>query len=102
LVEHLIPDPRNQPLVETDTTPGLPIRGGLCLVCGEWVEPEGDDLYVVVVSAPRGDAAEYIAHATCMARVTHPGMRLPLRTTDMPAQAPDDYLDPKPATSEGK
>jgi hypothetical protein len=102
LVEHLIPDPRNAPMSESDTRPGLPIRGGLCLVCGEWVEPEGEDLYVVAVSAPRGDGAEYLSHATCLARVTHPGMRLPLRDTGMPDQAPPDYLDPKPATSEGR
>jgi hypothetical protein len=103
LVEHLIPDPRNAPMNESEIRPGLPIRGGLCLVCGEWVEPGDDDnLYVVAVSAPRGDGAEYLSHATCLARVAHPGMRLPLRNTQMPAEAPPDYLDPKPKTSEGR
>jgi hypothetical protein len=57
---------------------------------------------VVAVHAPRGDGAEYLSHATCLARVTHPGMRLPLRNTELPAQAPENWLDPKPATSEGK
>jgi hypothetical protein len=102
LVEHLIPDPRNAPITESQTSTGLPIRGGSCLFCGEWVEPEGDDVYVLAVTAPRGDGAEYVSHATCLARVTHPGKRLPLPNTEMPEQAPGNYLDPKPATSEGK
>ena len=71
-------------------------------VCGEWVEPEGDDVYVLAVAAPRGDGGEYVSHATCLARAAHPGVRLPLRNTELPEQAPPNYLDPKPATSEGK
>jgi hypothetical protein len=102
LVEHLIPDPRNAPIAESQTSTGLPIRGGSCLFCGEWVEPEGDDIYVLAVSAPRGDGAEYVSHATCLARAAHPAVRLPLRSTEMPEQAPPDWLDGKPRTSEGR
>jgi hypothetical protein len=102
VVEHLYRDPNERPITEADAAQAVPLRGGLCLVCGEWVEAGGEDVYAVSVTAAGGDAAEYVVHATCLATVAHPGMRLPLRTSAMPEQAPENYLDAKRQTYEGR
>jgi hypothetical protein len=51
-------------------------RGGLCLVCGEWIEADARDAYRVVVSNPPREA-EYPCHEACLARVAHPSVPLP-------------------------
>ena len=45
-------------------------RGGACLVCGEWIEPDARDAYRVHVSNPPREA-EYPCHEACFERVKH-------------------------------
>jgi hypothetical protein len=45
-------------------------RGGPCLVCGEWIEPNAEDAYRVHVSNPPREA-EYACHEACFSRVKH-------------------------------
>jgi hypothetical protein len=45
-------------------------RGGPCLVCGEWIEPEATDAFRVLVSNPPREA-EYACHEACFERVKH-------------------------------
>jgi hypothetical protein len=52
------------------------VRGGACLVCGEWIEPDADDAYRLLVSRPPQEA-EYPCHEACLARVAHPSVALP-------------------------
>jgi hypothetical protein len=45
-------------------------RGGLCLVCGDWIEPDARDVFRVVVSNPPREA-RYPCHEACFERVRH-------------------------------
>jgi hypothetical protein len=51
-------------------------RGGLCLVCGEWIDADAGDAYRVIVSNPPREA-EYPCHEACLAHVVHPSVPLP-------------------------
>jgi hypothetical protein len=95
-------DPSLGPLTPEEAAAPVKMRGGLCLICGEWVEPEGDNALAVTLARPSGEASDYAAHATCMATVGHPGARLPPPGGPMPSDMPDDYLDTKPRTPEGR
>ena len=45
-------------------------RGGPCFVCAEWIEPDAEDAYRVLVSKlPR--ETEYACHEACFDRVKH-------------------------------
>lgn len=54
----------------------VPSPGGVCLVCGEWIDADASDAYRVVVSNPPREA-EYPCHEACLERVAHPSVRLP-------------------------
>jgi hypothetical protein len=56
-----IPDQREQRILS---------RGGPCLVCSEWIEPEARDAYRVLVSNPPREA-EYACHEACFEQVKH-------------------------------
>ena len=74
-VEKVMRDPEWVEISERADEPGL-TRGGLCLVCGEWIDAGAGDAYRVVVSNdPR--QAEYACHEACLERVAHPSIRLP-------------------------
>jgi hypothetical protein len=51
-------------------------RGGSCLVCGDWIEPDAPNVYRVLVSQPPREA-EYACHEACFDRVRHPSVRAP-------------------------
>ena len=51
-------------------------RGGPCLVCGEWIEPEAQDAYRVHVSNPPREA-EYACHEACFERTKHAAVPAP-------------------------
>jgi hypothetical protein len=51
-------------------------RGGLCLVCGNWIDGEARDAYRIAVSNPPREA-EYSCHEACLERVAHPSIQLP-------------------------
>jgi hypothetical protein len=53
------------------------MRGGACLVCGEWIDASATDAYRVTVSNPPREA-EYPCHEGCLERVAHPSVRLPV------------------------
>lgn len=52
------------------------LRGGVCLVCGEWIAADASDAYRVIVSNPPREA-EYPCHEACLERVAHPSVQLP-------------------------
>ena len=51
-------------------------RGGPCLVCGEWIEPDSKDAYWLVVSNPPLEA-EYRCHVACFEDVKHTAVPSP-------------------------
>ena len=51
-------------------------RGGACLVCGEWIEPDASDVYRIQVSNPPREA-EYACHEACFERVRHASVPSP-------------------------
>jgi hypothetical protein len=102
VVEHNLPDPSLGPLTPEEAAAPVHLRGGLCVICGEWVETTGEDAFRVTLTRTGGEVGEYAAHATCMARVAHPGARLPPPSETVPDQAGDEYLAGKPRTPEGR
>jgi hypothetical protein len=48
----------------------LAARGGPCLVCGQWIEPDAEDAYRVLVSKPPRQA-EYSCHEACFEGIRH-------------------------------
>lgn len=65
-------DPEWVEIPEASERPAL-ARGGLCLVCGEWIEPDAGDVFRVVVSNPPREA-EYACHEACFDRIRHAGV----------------------------
>jgi hypothetical protein len=102
MVERIMRNPDLASMTETEAAAPVVMRGGLCLICGEWVEPDTDDVFMVTLTRPSGEAAEYVAHAGCVARVGHPGARLPPPGGPMPEEVPDNYLAPKRRTPSGR
>lgn len=51
-------------------------RGGPCLVCGEWIDAESENVYRVLVSNPPREA-EYACHEACFERVKHASLPTP-------------------------
>jgi hypothetical protein len=51
-------------------------RGGPCLVCGAWIEPEAKDAYRLLVSNPPRQA-EYTCHEACFEGVKHTALPSP-------------------------
>lgn len=74
-VDKVMRDPELVEIPEQRETRALS-RGGLCLVCGEWIDADARDAYLVVVSSPPREA-EYPCHEACLARVVHPSVQLP-------------------------
>ena len=74
-VDKVMRDPEWVEIPEAGEERGL-TRGGLCLVCGEWIDADARDAYRVVVSKPPREA-EYACHEACFARVVHPSVQLP-------------------------
>jgi hypothetical protein len=62
-----IPDQREQRFLS---------RGGPCLVCSDWIEPDAKDAYRVLVSNPPREA-EYVCHEACFERVKHTSISSP-------------------------
>jgi hypothetical protein len=102
VVEHNLPSPGLGPLTSEKAAAPVHLRGGLCVICGEWVEPATEDAFRVTLERATGETGEYVAHAVCLARVAHPGARLPPPGTVVPEQAAEDYLAGKQRTPEGR
>ncbi len=68
-VDKVMRDPELVEIPEQGEERGLS-RGGLCLVCGEWIEANARDAYRVLVSNPPRKA-EYACHEVCFERVKH-------------------------------
>ena len=74
-VTEVMHDPNRTPIAEEHEQRALS-RGGPCLVCGEWIEPEDEGVFRVHVSNPPRDA-EYALHEACFERVKHPSVPSP-------------------------
>ncbi len=68
-VDKVMRDPEWVEIPEQREERGLS-RGGLCLVCGEWIEADATDAYRVIVSNPPREA-QYACHEACFDRVKH-------------------------------
>ncbi|HEY3612271.1 MAG TPA: hypothetical protein VGK92_01125 [Gaiellales bacterium] len=119
MVDRIMVDPSVQLLTEADTQAPRLMPGGLCLICGTWVEHETQAAYLVTLERADGDRQEFLAHVTCLAEVAHPssalraaapapasepeqsGTGLPEAVAG-PGDVPRDYLDPKPFTADGR
>jgi hypothetical protein len=120
MVDRIMVDPSVQVLTEADTRAPRLMPGGLCLICGTWVEHETQAAYRVTLEQEDGDRQEFLAHVTCLAEVAHPSSALrkaaaagaappPERSEAgssealaRPEDVPPDYLDPKPFTADGR
>jgi hypothetical protein len=118
VVDRIMVDPSAAPITEADVQAPRLMPGGLCLVCGTWVDHEREVAYAVTIARPDGERHETLAHATCLAEVAHPSSALAsieMRTPPPPppagpAREPEpapqdvaaDYLDPKPFTADGR
>jgi hypothetical protein len=120
MVDRIMVDPAVTPMTELDLRVPRHLPGGLCFVCGTWVDHETQQAYLVTLERDEGERQELLAHITCLGEVAHPSSALkkaalqpcepvpepkeggapdaPLRAGDM---APDS-LDPKPFTPDGR
>ena len=74
-VDKVMRDPEWVEIPERSDEHGL-TRGGLCLVCGEWIEADATDVFRVLVSNPPREA-EYACHEACFERVRHASVPSP-------------------------
>jgi hypothetical protein len=118
VVERIMVDPSVVLITEADVRAPRLMPGGLCLVCGTWVDHENERAYLVTLEDAAGERRELLAHVTCLAEVAHPssGLRPVTRPAPDPEPEPDpdpqpepapdrpaaDYLDPKPFTADGR
>jgi hypothetical protein len=119
MVDRIMVDPSVQVLTEADTRAPRLMPGGLCMICGTWVEHETQAAYRVTLERADGDRQELLAHVTCLTEVAHPSSALykaepapapalepseagSPETLARPEDVPPDYLDPKPFTADGR
>jgi hypothetical protein len=74
-VTEVMHDPNRTPIPEGQERRVL-ARGGPCLVCGEWIEADDENVYRVQVSNPPREA-EYPLHEACFERAKHPSIASP-------------------------
>jgi hypothetical protein len=119
MVDRIMVDPAATPITERDLQAPRLMPGGLCLVCGTWVDHETQAAYLVTVERADGERQEFLAHVGCLAEVAHPSSALqkpPTRSAPLadpteagapevvarPEDVSPDYLDPKPFTADGR
>ena len=111
-------DPSVQVMTEADLRAPRLMPGGLCFICGTWIDHEEQEAYRVMLEDAAGERQELLAHAGCLSEVAHPSSALKKASARPPeppaeadgdesAQRPDeapvaDALDPKPFTPEGR
>jgi hypothetical protein len=111
-------DPSVQVMTEADLRAPRLMPGGLCFICGTWIDHEQQEAYRVMLEDAEGERQEFLAHGGCLSEVAHPSSALKkaiARPPDPPAEAdgaesaqtPEaapaaDALDPKPFTPEGR
>jgi hypothetical protein len=76
MVEHRIRDPQVVDILETEVGRGRSLRGGRCLICGEWIEPDAVDVYEVSVGRAGNVELDLLSHASCLVGVVHPSISL--------------------------
>ena len=118
MVERVMIDPSVQVMTEADLRAPRLMPGGLCFICGTWIDHEQQEAYRVTLEDADGERQEFLAHAGCLSEVAHPSSALKkaiARPSEPPAEAggaeparmPEatpaaDALDPKPFTPEGR
>jgi hypothetical protein len=120
VVDRIMVDPSVQLITEADTQAPRLMPGGLCFICGTWVDHETQEAYRVMLERADGERQEFLAHVTCLAEVAHPSSALKTGAAPPPSQpvdpseagspetvarpedVPPDYLDPKPFTADGR
>jgi hypothetical protein len=121
MVDRIMVDPSVELITEADLQAPRLMPGGLCFICGTWVDHERMNDYVVTLERSDGERQEHLAHAACLAEVAHPSSAL-LKQVQTPAprepaepagveapepaatagETPPDHLDPKPFTADGR
>ncbi|MDX6597705.1 MAG: hypothetical protein QOE87_1592 [Gaiellales bacterium] len=113
-------DPAVTPMTELDLRTPRHLPGGLCFVCGTWVDHETQQAYLVTLERDDGERHETLAHVTCLGEVAHPSSALkqaalqlrepvpePNEAASPEASAPPEgvppaSLAPKPFTPDGR
>ncbi len=122
MVDRIMVDPSVELITEADLHAPRLLPGGLCFICGTWVDHERMNDFLVTLERSDGERQEYLAHAACLAEVAHPSSALAKQLQAPPPAAeqaepaageavepaaaaeetPPDYLDPKPFTPDGR
>jgi hypothetical protein len=120
VVDRIMVDPSVELITEADLTAPRLMPGGLCFICGTWVDHERMNDYLVTLERSDGERQEHLAHGACLAEVVHPSSALRKQlqpqppppaepvapaggeAPEPPAATPPDYLDPKPFTPDGR
>jgi hypothetical protein len=120
MVDRIMVDPALQLITEADMQSPRLMPGGLCFICGTWIDHEREDAYRVRLERSDGERQEHLAHVGCLAEVAHPSSALkkdaarsaqpPIEPTETgapetparPGDVPADYLNPKPFTPDGR
>jgi hypothetical protein len=111
VVERLNRDPRVVAITEAEVREAPPPRQGVCLVCGEWIDPDKPS-FGVALTSPAEERSEHVAHPGCVGRIAHPSARIAVDAVDAgaplvdpvppPAAQPDNYLAGKYRTASGR
>lgn len=78
MVEHIYRNPQAIDILESEITQlDRAARGGPCLICGEWIEPDAAEIYEVTVG--RRGAVEFsaLSHVDCLVSTIHPSIIMP-------------------------
>jgi hypothetical protein len=119
MVDRIMVDPSVELITEADLQAPRLMPGGLCFVCGAWVDHERENAFRVTLERSDGERQELLAHVGCLAEVAHPSAALKTQAQPPPSPAeqaggnapesstsplvtPPDYLDPKPFTADGR
>ena len=90
-------DPSVQVMTEADLRAPRLMPGGLCFICGTWIDHEHQQAYRVLLEDADGERQEFLAHAGCLSEVAHPSSALRkaiARPPEPPAEA--GGTDPSP------
>lgn len=77
VVEHRIVDPQVLEIPEEPKVVGRRAGAG-CLICGEWVDADGDDAYALAIGRVGSVELDAVAHGACLRGVVAPSFALPV------------------------
>jgi hypothetical protein len=100
MVEHITRNPDAVAITEAEVASPPLQRRGFCLICGSWLEVDGDqDACAVTLARGEADVSEHVAHMDCLVRVAHPSADLAGAAS---AAKPENHLASKFLTPSGR